>query len=87
MAKSSFLLWIGVAIAVAGAVGFMYGAYKFQDLAASKGPVFSEADVPKIPDSAKAFVPLEAGTGAMIVVGIGIAAFGHSGTLNKSSNN
>jgi hypothetical protein len=82
MAKSP-LLWIGVAIAVAGTVGFMYGAYKFQELAASKVPVFSEADVPKIPDSAMAFVPLEAVSGAMIAVGIAIAAYGQSGMDNK----
>jgi hypothetical protein len=77
MAKS-VLLWLGIAISLVGAAGFMYSAIKFSHFAASNGPVFSESDVPPLSGNAKRYIPLEAGTGVMIAVGIFIAAIGYS---------
>jgi hypothetical protein len=77
------LLWIGIAISLVGAAGFMYAAIKFSHLAATKGPVFSEADVPPLSDNAKRFIPLEAGTAAMITLGIGVAAIGFSDKFKR----
>jgi hypothetical protein len=50
--------------------------------AASKGPVFTEAAVPKIPASALSLVPIEIGGVAALVVGIALVAAGTGEALH-----
>ena len=80
----SFKVWLGLILIGLGVGGLVYAMPQFSKAVASKGPVFSEADVPHIPDNTKAFyIPLEAASAALIAIEIAIAALGHSDTFAK----
>jgi len=80
----SFKVWVGLILIGLGVGGLVYAMPQFSKAVASKGPVFSEADVPHIPASVKAFyIPLEAASAALIAIGIATAALGHSDTFAK----
>jgi hypothetical protein len=81
----SFKVWIGLIVVGVGVGGLVYTMPRFSNSVASKGPVFSEADVPHISDSARAYIPLEAASAALIAIGVAIAALGHADTFSKSS--
>ena len=67
---------IGAAITILGLVGLFYTMPMVSNAAASKGPVFTEADVPKLPDNMKAYIPVEIGAAGAIIVGISLMAVG-----------
>jgi hypothetical protein len=81
----SFKIIIGAAITILGVVGLFYMMPMVSNAAASKGPVFTEADVPKFPDNMKVYIPIEIGAAGAVIVGISFMAVGLGETLSPPS--
>jgi hypothetical protein len=67
---------IGAAITVLGLAGLFYTMPMVSNAMASKGPVFTEADVPKLPDSIIVYIPVEIGSAGAVIAGISFMAVG-----------
>ncbi len=78
----SFKVVIGAVITSLGLAGLFYTMPMVSNAAASKGPIFKEADVPKFPDALKVYIPLEVGAATSLIVGISFMGVGLGETLS-----
>jgi len=72
----SLKIGIGAALTLAGFLALAYALPIISNAAASKVTVYNEAGVPKIPDSAMAYVPVAIGGAGLLIVGIAFVAVG-----------
>jgi hypothetical protein len=77
---TSFKIGIGAAITFFGLIVLAYTLPIISNAAASKGPVFNEADVPKYPDGARTYILIAIGGVGLLIGGISFMAVG----LNES---
>jgi hypothetical protein len=66
----------GAALIVIGVAMLVYAMPIVSNAAASNGPVFTEAAVPKVPSGAMSLVPIEIGALGPLVAGIALVAAG-----------
>jgi hypothetical protein len=76
MMPNSFRIGIGAIITAVGLARLFYTMPITSNAAASKGPVFSEEEVPKYPDAMKAFIPIEMGAAVALIAGISVMSVG-----------